>query len=83
MVSGPMAPPPPEEEARRRRRQATVVVGLLVTLAGVALAAETLPVAPSALGRAILVVGGAVFLSWLGGVLMGLGSGRRAARARR
>jgi len=60
-----------------------VVLGLLFTLVGVGLAADTLPVDPSALIREILLVGGAVFLAWLGGVLMGLGSGRRAARSRR
>ena len=57
-----------------------MVVGLLLTLLGVALAADSLPVDPSALARALLLVGGAVFLAWLGGVLMGVGSGRRARR---
>ena len=57
-----------------------MVLGLLLTLVAVLLAAGALPVAPGALTHDLLLIGGAVFLAWLGGILMGRSSGRRAAR---
>jgi 4-amino-4-deoxy-L-arabinose transferase-like glycosyltransferase len=83
MAQGPDPVLSPEQDRARRRRQGTVVVGLLLTCFGVLLAAGALPIAPGALDRALLLVGGAVFFAWVGGVLMGRASGSRSPRGGR
>jgi VIT1/CCC1 family predicted Fe2+/Mn2+ transporter len=72
----------PESDPARRRRQGQVVGGLFLTFAGLFLVAILFPVPSDALVRAIPVVGAGLFFLWLGGVLMGRGSGQRLGRAR-
>jgi hypothetical protein len=78
-VARGMDPPPPTPpRTRRRRRPLTrterLGLGLLLTLLGLFLLADLLPVSPGALGRALPVAAGGILALWIGGILLGIGS---------
>ncbi len=64
-------------ETARQRRQGTVLAGLLLSFLGLFLVTLLLPVGSGALDRAIPVVGAGLLCLWIGGILLGRGSGRR------
>ena len=57
-----------------------MVLGLVLSLAGFFIVAIALPVGSDAIVRVLPAAGLGILCLWIGGVLMGLGSGRRAAR---
>ncbi len=69
----------PSETATPRARarlskNAKIGLGLLLTLAGLALVSLGLPVNPYADGSLFGLVAGGIFALWVGGILMGVGS---------
>jgi hypothetical protein len=60
-----------------------VVIGLLLSFVGLFLLTWLLPVGSAALDRAIPIVGAGVLALWVGGILLGLGSGIRQGAGRR
>ena len=72
-----------DQEARRRRRQGTVLAGLLLSFLGLFLVTLLLPVGTGALDHALPVVGAGLLCLWVGGILLGRGSGGRGPRGGR
>jgi hypothetical protein len=68
---------------RSRRRQLLVIIGLFLSLGGLALLGYSLPLAPGALLRAAALVGGGALFVWLGGILMGTAFGQKSGGRRR
>ncbi len=83
----PDAPTPPSPtdpaaaDAPRRRRQGRVVVGLLLSFLGLFFATLLLPASPGALLAALPTAAVALFVLWVGGVVLGSARGL-GARAR-
>lgn len=71
-----VGPPGPAPPPRRRplSKRSKIGLGLLLTLVGLFLAADALPVAPGPLARVLPVVAAGLVALWAGGILMGIGS---------
>jgi hypothetical protein len=78
MASAEGAPPSKPAPRRRLSKSAAVGIGLFFTFAGLFLLSILLPTAPGAFAVILPVAGAGMLLLWLGGVLMGVGSGRTA-----
>jgi hypothetical protein len=75
----PAAPLTPEQDRRRVRRQLRVMGGLFLTLAGLLFSTAFLPDSPGALYRAVGLLALALGCVWIGGILLGSGTGGRGA----
>jgi len=67
----------PEEDRRRIRRQRRVMGGVFLTLAGLLFSAGLLPTGTGALEHALPILVLALGSMWVGGILLGIGSGLR------
>lgn len=74
----PSDAPPSAGAPRRPRRtlskKGRIGLGLLLTLVGLFLLADTLPVAPGPLARVLPLLAAGILGLWIGGILMGIGS---------
>lgn len=65
---------PPRRSRKPLSKPAKLGIGLLLTLIGLFLLADALPVTPGTLVRILPVVAAGILAVWIGGIVMGIGS---------